>query len=351
MDFKDSLKVLAERLQKAKKTIQTEEATKNALIMPFIQILGYDVFNPLEVIPEFVADIGIKKGEKVDYAIMRDEQPTILIECKSISEKLDIHSSQLFRYFHTTSAKFAILTNGVEYRFYTDLNEPNKMDEKPFLSFEITKLNERTVNELKKFHKSYFDIDTIANTANELKYNREIKLILEKELEESSDDFIRLFASKIYTGKLTKKALEMFAPIVQKSFGDFIKEQVNERLKSALTKETEQDKQAEEEHIEEESKIVTTEEEMESFLIVKAILRNTVDINRVHYRDVESYFGILFDDNNRKPICRIYLNTSNHYIGIIDEQKKETKHPIETLDDIYTYEEELRNIAKFYQEN
>ena len=113
MDFKDEIKQFTERVEKLKPEIKTEEATKNAFIMPFIRSLGYDVFNPLEVIPEFVADIGIKKGEKVDYAIMRDGTPMILVECKHWSENLDPHNSQLFRYFHTTKAKFGLLTNGI----------------------------------------------------------------------------------------------------------------------------------------------------------------------------------------------------------------------------------------------
>src|ERR1043165_5481568 len=125
MEFKNAIKQLGDRVAKMKNQILTEEATKNAFIMPFIQTLGYDVFNPLEVVPEFIADIGIKKGEKVDYAIVRDGHPIILIECKHWSADLDPHNSQLFRYFHTTPAKFGILTNGIFFRFYTDLVLPN----------------------------------------------------------------------------------------------------------------------------------------------------------------------------------------------------------------------------------
>ncbi|MEI7510634.1 MAG: type I restriction endonuclease [Candidatus Peregrinibacteria bacterium] len=348
MEINDSLKALSDRLQKIRDTIKTEEATKNALVMPFIQILGYDVFDPLEVIPEFIADIGIKKGEKVDYAIAKDGKPMILIECKNILEKLDLHGSQLFRYFHTTNAKFAILTNGVEYRFYTDLNEPNKMDDKPFLSFEITALNERTIEELKKFHKSYFDIDAISNNASELKYGREIKIILEKELESVSDEFVHFFAKKIYAKKLTEKAIKMLSEVVKKSFSEFIKDQVNDRLKLALTKENKKDSDEEMKN-QKESKIVTTEEEIESFFVVKSILRDKVDISRVYYRDVESYFGILFDNNNRKPICRMYLDGAKKYISLIDAERNEVKKQIDGLNDIYKYAEEIIKIAEYYQ--
>jgi len=124
MDFKDQIKRLGEKVLKLRDQIQTEEATKNAFIMPFIHALGYDIFNPEEVIPEFIADIGIKKGEKVDYAIQRNGMPVMLIECKWCNDCLDVYSSQLFRYFHTTQSRFALLTNGVSYLFYTDLVEP-----------------------------------------------------------------------------------------------------------------------------------------------------------------------------------------------------------------------------------
>jgi hypothetical protein len=162
MDFADTFKLLADRVNRLRDNIQTEEATKNALIMPFIQTLGYDVFNPLEVVPEYITDVGIKKGEKIDYAIFKDGHPAILIECKHWRENLDLHDGQLLRYFHVSKAKFGILTNGIVYRFYTDLEDPNKMDEKPFLQFDITALKDAHIEELKKFHKSYYNPEQIS---------------------------------------------------------------------------------------------------------------------------------------------------------------------------------------------
>jgi len=161
MDFKDQVKQLSERVLKLKDQLLTEEATKNAFIMPFIQMLGYDIFSPNEVVPEFTSDIGIKKGEKVDYAIFKDNAPIILIECKHCKQKLDIHDNQILRYFNVTKAKFAILTNGIKYQFYTDLVEQNMMDAKPFLEFEITDIKDIQIEELKKFHKSYFNLENI----------------------------------------------------------------------------------------------------------------------------------------------------------------------------------------------
>jgi len=353
MDFKDQIKQLGERVLRLKEQIQTEEATKNAFIMPFIQTLGYDVFNPIEVVPEYTADIGIKKGEKVDYAILKDGQPIILIECKWWGENLDVHNSQLFRYFHTTKSKFGLLTNGIQFRFYTDMVDQNKMDEKPFLEFDITNLKEQSVFELKKFHKSYFDLNSIVNSASELKYSNEIKSILARELNEPTSNFVKFFVSQVYVGKATEKVMSQFTEIVKRSLNQFISDSISDRLKSALEKEnvqeTEQIKLAESQAKEDESKIVTTDQEIEAFMIIKSILRKNVDIKRIGYRDGQVYFLILFDDNNRKPICRLYLNGSKKYFVTLDENKKEIKKEIFSLDDIYLYSDELIQIMSNYE--
>lgn len=354
MDFKDEIKQFGDRVEKLKAQITTEEATKNAFIMPFIKALGYDVFNPLEVVPEFVADIGIKKGEKVDYAILRDGQPTILVECKHWGENLDVHNSQLFRYFHTTKAKFGLLSNGIIYRFYTDLVEKNKMDEKPFLEFNVTDIKDNQIEELKKFHKSYFDLDNIVNTASELKYMNELKTFINTEFQNPTDGFVRHFAKQAYPGVLTAKLMEQFTALTKKSIQQYINDLITERLKSALKKESDDDKKAAEQEAvlaadtANESKVETTDEEMEGFLIVKTILRQKIPSNRIVYRDAQSYFAILLDDNNRKTICRLYLNGGKKYLATIDEQKKEVRNEISSLDDIFNFAELLHKIVANY---
>lgn len=350
MDFKDQILQLATRVEKLLPQLKTEEATKNALIMPFIQVLGYDVFNPFEVNPEFIADIGIKKGEKVDYAIMKEGEPTILIECKHHLEKLDPHNSQLFRYFHTTTAKFGLLTNGLAYRFYTDLVEKNKMDSTPFFEFNITEIKEAEIVELKKFHKSYFDVESITNTASELKYLHELKTLLVQEMVTPSENFVSFFAKQIYSGVLTAKVKEQFGPIIKRSFSSLINDSISDRLKSALNQEK-QIEVAEATKLEENAiteaattGIVTTEEELEGFYIVKSLLRQHVDAKRIAYRDALSYFAILLDDNNRKTICRLYLGASKKYLAIPDDNKKEIKHEINSLDEIYQHTEDLLKV-------
>lgn len=357
MDFKDQIKQIGDRVIKLKEQIATEEATKNAFIMPFLQALGYDVFNPLEVVPEFVSDIGIKKGEKIDYAIFKDGNPTILVECKHWNQNLNLHDGQLLRYFHVSKAKFGLLTNGIIYRFYSDLVEPNKMDEKPFLEFNITEIKDNQVEELKKFHKSYFDVESIVNTASELKFTIELKHLIQKEINDPSPDFVKHFAKQVYPSIVTAKVLEQFTNLTKKSFQQHISDLITERLKTALTKEDQATKEAEVVNAtaellkEEASKVVTTDDELESFMIVKTILRQKINASRITHRDAQSYFAILLDDNNRKTICRLYLHGVKKYFVTLDDQKKEVKNEINTLDDIFKFSDALFNIVDSYDKS
>lgn len=322
MEFNDSIKQFSERVEGLKGTISTEEGTKMSLIVPLFQLLGYDVFNPTEFCPEYVADVGIKKGEKVDYAILESGKPVILIECKSCTDSLDKHSSQLFRYFGTTSAKFGILTNGITYRFYTDLEESNKMDLVPFLEVDILNLKDSSINELKKFCKGNFDRDKIFSTAEELKYSSMIKRVLSKQLEDPSDEFVRFIISDIYEGQKNQKVIEKFSPIVKKSFSGMINEIVNQKISSALTQEDVADPEPDEQTDVPASKIITTADELEAYYIIRGMLCEVADVNDIVHRDTESYFGILYKNNNRKPICRINLDTKNKQLLIPDENKK-----------------------------
>ena len=348
MELHNQLKALADKIHQLKDKIETEESTKHAFVLPFINILGYDTFNPTEVVPEFTADLGLKKGEKVDYAIFQNGNPILIVECKNWREDLNVHNSQLFRYFHVTKTRFSLLTNGIEYRFYTDLEEPNKMDEKPFLEFDITTVKENMVNEIAKFHKSNFDVDSIVDNASSLKYTREIKRLISEELIIPSHDFVRLFANKAYSGRLTERVMEEFKELVQKAFNQTISEKVNDRLNAAINKEAEKQQEDNVETQEPESKIITTEEEMEGFRIVVAILRRKLPVSRIIHRDTLSYFGILLDDNNRKPLCRLHLNGGNKYLGVFDDKKNETREPIQSIEDIYKFEDALLKTVDNY---
>lgn len=352
MDFKDQIKQLTDRIEKLKEQIQTEEATKNAFIMPLIMALGYDVFNPLEVVPEYVCDIGTKKGEKIDYAIMKDGNPMILIECKHWEHVLNVHEGQLLRYFHVSKARFGILTNGIVYKFYTDLKDPNKMDEKPFFEINLCDIRDNQIDELKKFHKSYFDINNILSTASELQYTNQLKTQIREELSNPSEQLVKLFTKRVYTGLMMPKIVEQFTDLVKKSISSVISDIITERLKTAINKETDKSETNPPDTEKDSGKddgINTTLDEMEAFYIVKAIMAQKIPVNRIVHRDTKSYFGILLDDNNRKPICRLFLDGNKKSLVTFGEGKKEQKHQLESLDEIYRYAQELLDVVELYK--
>lgn len=353
MDFKDSIRKISERIESLKDNLLTEEATKTALIMPFINALGYDVFNPLEVLPEMCCDIGTKKGEKIDYAIMKDGEPVILIECKHWAQDLNLHDNQLLRYFNVSKAKFGVLTNGIIYRFYTDLAEPNKMDKKPFLEVNLLDLKDAQIEELKKFHKSYFDVNEILSSASELKYMGELRAVIGKEFASPTPDFVRYFGKQVYDGVFTPKVLEQFTVLIKRTISNYISDIISERLKAAIKenengtgKEAEATPQQEQPHEKADTKIVTTDEELEAFYIIKSILRHTIPADRITYRDAQTYFAVFIDNNNRKTVCRLYLDSAtNKRLTFLDENKKEQHNKIESIDDIYNYADQLTAAA------
>jgi hypothetical protein len=348
MDFIDRINQLATSAKTQQSKMLTEEATKNALVMPFIQTLGYNPFDLNEVHPEFIADVGVKKGEKVDYAIMQDGTPILLFECKMAGTDLaDAHASQLYRYFSVTDARFAVLTNGTEYWFFTDLDAPNKMDTKPFLKFSLLDLRDTVIEELKKFTKEAFDVDEILSTATQLKYTNEIKQIISNQLTDPDEDLVKFFASHVHSGKVVTAAVrDQFTKLTRLAFRQFINDQITDRLKSAL--EGAGDALLTETEDEEGNKVETTLEEHEGYLIVRAILREVVDGSRVIMRDKQSYCGILLDDNNRKPLCRLHFGSKQKYIGLFDADKNEERVPIEGIEDIYNYADRLRITVGYY---
>lgn len=362
MDFNERLEALAAKVRNQASAIGTEEATKNAFVMPFIAtILGYDVFDPMEVIPEFTADVGIKRGEKVDYAIVRDGEVQILIECKASMGALKIeNASQLFRYFGTTNARLAVLTNGVVWQFYTDLDAPNKMDSKPFLVLDLLDIDETLIPEIQKISKDSFDLDSIINAAEELKYVGALKREIAAQFREPSDDWVRFFTTRVYDGMFTAKVREQFSVLVRKASKQFLTEQVNDRLKTALgagvtvqidpgTSSEVSSTQVAEEDLDRNTEIETTLEELEGYQIVKAISCSEVKPQRIVHRDQKSYFAILIDDNNRKPIARLHFNTKQKYLGLLDEAKVETRHAIDSLDEIYEHADKIREAVKRYR--
>ena len=369
MDFKDQVVRLSDNIKKQKDKIATEEATKNAFIMPMIAALGYDVFNPFEVVPEMDCDLIKKKGEKIDYAIMKDENPILLIECKHCKQDLNLHDTQLQKYFVASKARFGVLTNGIEYRFYTDLEKINIMDEKPFLIVNMLDLSDADIEQLKKFHKSYYNEEDVLSTANELKYTTEIKSILNNEFASPTAEFVRFFARQAYTsGQITSKVIDMFTPLVKKSITSVINDIISDRLNTAIknseqtsdslqtidntsintsTEDTEEKLPDGVVYMDKESGVVTTQEELDAYNIVRSILRKSVDVSRITYKDYKSYFVVNIDNSQWFWICRVSIGARKKQIGIPADQYKSCEWiQIDNMDDIFKFADRLEEALK-----
>lgn len=334
--------------------LNTEEATKTALVLPFIAALGYDVFNPSEVVPEFAAPIGEYKDARVDYAILVEGKPILLIECKAFGTQLESKQcNQLQLYFHGTEAPIAILTDGNRYRFFSDLETPNRMDTKPYMEFTLADMDEALIPELRKLAKGKFDRDACLSAANELKYNREFKRILAEQMENPHEDFARFFIRQAYDGMITQQVRDRFTPVLVAAMNQFINDRINERLKNAMTQQQKpevpepimQESPAEEKQA---SGIVTTPEEIEAWYIIKSLLVGVVDSKRVTMRDAQSYCAILLDDNNRKPLCRLHFNGKQWRVGLFDGDNRDDRINIEKLDDILPLGDRIRATAMQY---
>ncbi|CCI13942.1 conserved hypothetical protein [Microcystis aeruginosa PCC 9806] len=333
----DKLKEIAQKVETSRSRIQNEQATKTAFIMPFLQAWGYDVFNPMEVHPEYSADLTGLKGEKVDYAICLDNQPIILMECKSCHQNLEHpkHSSQLHRYFNATGANFGVLTNGIIYRFYTDIVKDNIMDDKPFFEFNILDFDESSVNELKRFSKSStstsdFNSGKIKEAARNLLYTKEVKKVIAQQLNDPSPEFVKFFVSHVYSGVRTASVVEKFTEIIKRS----LKEYINDIIKK--TGQNPPDPAL---------------EKLEVFYIIKSILREEINTVRIQFKDTRSYFGINLDGKVTKTVCRLRFHekTGKKSICIPDnvETGKEATTNIDSLDEIYGVAEFLKSRIRY----
>lgn len=346
MDFLEQLKQFSSRILSIMPNIMTEEATKNALILPFFQLLGYDIFNPIEFVPEFTADIGIKKGEKVDYAIMRDGCPVILIECKHCKETLEKHDSQLFRYFATCNVNLAILTNGIVYRFYTDLDAPNIMDLTPFMELDLLEIKEALIPELKRFRKSALDVESISDAASDLRYTNDIKAFITKQHHNPDESFVNYVIREVYPGRRTPQVSERFQGLIKHSFVQYFNELLNEKFKSMMEPKEPEGVNSVVEPSDDaddgKSLVETTQEELEALVIIRALVHETVDISRVTYKDTATYFAVLIDGKVTKWICRLYIQGRKKSIVFPGaDGEKDNRHPINGNNDIYAFKNQL----------
>lgn len=343
MDFKDTILQLTEKIAKQKETVATEEATKTAFILPMINALGYDVFNPTEVVPEMDCDLIKNRGEKIDYAILKEGKPIMLIECKDLKQNLNLHSTQLQRYFVASKSRFGVLTNGIEWHFYTDIDKQNIMDEKPFFVINMLDLSNEDIEQLKKFHKSYYNESEIFSTANELKYMTEVKTIVQKEIINPSSSFVEYFVRQVYTGRVYPSVIEQFTPFVKKSFSNVINDIIQDRLNSAIKNEEQGETVLSNEVIEQKDNgVITTQEELDSFEIVKKIIREKQDVSELRYKDFKAYF-LIYNNDISWWVCRISLKQYSKSVIFPNETYSGNyeRVNISSLDDIYNLKERI----------
>lgn len=361
------IQALAERVNAALNEQLNEANTKSSLIMPFLTAMGYDVFDHNEVALEYTSDFGTKRGEKIDIAILRSGEPVMLIECKALDDPLDTGKcSQLFRYFATQPARIGILTNGQRYLFFSDLEKEHIMDVKPFMEIDLSNFNERMLPELQKLTKEAWDLDSALSSAETLKYTRAVKLLVSQDAEHPTDEIVRHYAAQCYEGKLMTRVIEMFRPIVKRAFAEHISDQIAKRLESVrmAAEVPEQQEQTAAESVkaaeQTENGIITYETEIWAFFIIRTILHAVVDPSRIFMRDQKTYCGILLDDNNRKPICRLFNFEDpnenidglgrNAYIIILNKSNQDgERFPLKYLDDLYPLAEKLIDAVKRHE--
>ena len=351
MSIDQAIYALAAKVRELKPIIETEEATKTAFIIPFIStVLGYDVTDPREVIPEYTADIGIKKGEKVDFAIKSGDDFRFLIECKKVGEPLHLnHANQLVRYFNVTDTEFAILTNGEVYEFYAQLDAANRMDEKPFMTIDLANIDARVFPHLEMCTKTHFDSETIAASAEQLRYISEIRKVLSTQLKDPDQDWVKQIAARVTARRMTAQNLEIFTKLITTAQAQFLKDEANRRLRSAQDYEeivspekVSEPEPNEPEVVESPDGIITTEEEFQGYGIIRAICCSEVPITDITMRDAKSYCAILYQDNNRKPLARLFFDRKIPRIGIFNEGREMEVFDLTAIEDIYKHADLLR---------
>lgn len=351
MDWTEQLEALAKKTKAPNwQAPPNEEATKMALVAPFLRALGYDIFNPAEVMPEFSADLPlIKAGERVDYAILENNQPRILVEVKAYRTNLDdAERGQLQRYFHATKARIGILTNGHIFQFFADLDEVNKMDEKPFAEVDLLNLRQAPLSQLKHVTQDKFNLDQLLGIAEELKYIKGVKDEIRQELTEPSDWLVKEMSQRVHSAKrISSQILDSFRPIVADAIQSYIADRINETLDKAIkTVEIKKhDHQPDEQstaEAENSNNIVTTKEETEALYIVRAICANLIDSDRLMEKDTKSYCNITLDGQPRKSFLRLHFNSvRKKKITIFDQDEPEVV-PVTAPSDLYQYTERIR---------
>ena len=312
--FKERIASHAEHVKKVAHICTTEETTKQALILPLLDILGFSAFDPNKVRAEYQADFpGAKSGERVDYALFCNGVPVMFIEAKSYTENLSNHCPQLSRYFNATpEVAICAITNGREWRFFTDLTNKNIMDSEPFLTVDVTILNENDVAQLYQFRHDKFQPDALRSLAEESIYLTAFTESITESLKEVDLDFVRYVAGRANIQRqFTQRYLESIRHIVKQAVQNTVSSMVVSGLSAPKVQEEAAPVEKEQEDPTapiidpENNKIVTTYAERRLFDLVKSILPDDASIEA---KDTESYFGVLVDGKSNRWILRYFDN-------------------------------------------
>ena len=335
-DFVRHIREFSNSIDKNKlSNINNEEETKSDLILPVLNILGYQVFISSEVEKEKGVQIGTRP-HKIDYVINKNENQIFIVECKH-HEQTDLtrHRNQLYSYFTALpSVHFALLTNGIEYHFHTNIiGAKNVMDREPFLSFDIRFIKDSELDFFKNFCKHEFDLEKCIELSENCKYYNGILDHLTKQLHEPDKVFIDYLTKLVFDGRRGNIIRSRLDKLAKKALHDF-----KEKTLSFGN--------------EEEDEIVTTRTELAGYRKVMEILKNTVNLDKVVDRDTVPFFCILFDDNEKKPLCNLHFNNeSDLKFGIFDKDRNEKIHNIEAVNDIYKFNQQLIELTNYYKDS
>jgi hypothetical protein len=342
MGLFEDLRQLSEQVKKRQGHITGEEATKQALVLPFLHVLGFDIYDPTEIRPEYISDFAKKKSngqfEKIDYALYVKGELGIFVECKPIGAKPEDHDGQLSRYFNATqSVRVGVLTNGLCYRFFTDLQAPNIMDSEPFLEFNILSVTERDADMLKAFTKEGFNSATVQRYAEEVISMEKITKLVDELLRNPSEEFIRFILDnlKLVSGRITERVVERFTPIVKKSIQSALLGMMTKSIQQEiappappvaehlapstmnqrpLTADGSAGKENAPSPTRESAQVVTTEEELEIYRIASRLCEESSLKVPIKYKDTVSYFGINIGVVTRW-FLRVYTNGPRKFVA------------------------------------
>lgn len=331
-NFVERIRRHAEHVANVGNHCSTEETTKQALILPLLDILGFSPFDPTRVKAEYAADFpGVKANERVDYALFCHGVPVMFIEAKAWAEKLSNHAPQLSRYFNATpEVAVAAVTNGKEWRFFTDLNNKNVMDGEPFLTVDFFALDESQINRLYRFRHDEFQPDALRTLAEESIYLNAFTEVISSSLRESDTEFVRYVATRAgIQRQFNAKFLESIAPIVQQAVGRAVSNMVVTGLSAKpvpvaveeVPTASASDPMAD--HVDPDNpRIVTTYAERRLLEIVKDIVGADADLTG---KDTESYYAVLFQGKVNRWLIRYHADRKIPSIQVsipLDEARK-----------------------------